>query len=83
MNKYTCNISKGCVFEVDLEYPKELHKLHYDFLLVPHKIEIKREILSNYQLKIADFYIVPTGNVKKLMSTFSDKEKFTFHYENV
>ena len=24
LNKYTSNSSKGCLFEVDLEYPKEL-----------------------------------------------------------
>ena len=24
LNKYTSNSSKGCVLEVDLEYPKEL-----------------------------------------------------------
>ena len=24
LNKYTSNISKGCVLKVDLEYPKEL-----------------------------------------------------------
>ena len=28
LNKYTSNSSKGCILEVDLEYPKELHKLH-------------------------------------------------------
>ena len=27
LNKYTSNSSKGCVFEVDLEYPKELREL--------------------------------------------------------
>ena len=26
LNKYTNNNSKGCVLEVDLEYPKELYK---------------------------------------------------------
>ena len=30
LNKYTSNASKGCVLEVDLEYPKELQKLHSD-----------------------------------------------------
>ena len=55
-NKYTNNSSKGCVLEVDLEYPKELHELHNDYPLAPDKIEIKREMLSEYQLKIADLY---------------------------
>ena len=33
LNKYTSNSSKGCVLEVDLEYPKELSELqnHYPF----------------------------------------------------
>ena len=33
MNKY--NSSKGCVLEVDLEYPKELPELHNDYPLAP------------------------------------------------
>ena len=52
-NKYTSNNSKGCAFEVDLEYPKELRELHNDYPLAPDKIEI-RKMLSEYQLKIAD-----------------------------
>ena len=27
MNKYSCNISKGCVLEVDLEYSKEVYNI--------------------------------------------------------
>ena len=46
LNKYTSNSSKGCVLEVDLEYPKELHNLHNDYPLAQDKIEIKREMLS-------------------------------------
>ena len=26
LNKYTSNSLKGCILEVDLEYPKDLHK---------------------------------------------------------
>ena len=42
LNKYTSNSSKGCVFEFDLEYPKELRELHNDCSLAPSNIEIKR-----------------------------------------
>ena len=37
-NKYTSNSSKGCVLEVDLEYPKESRELHNDYRLAPHNI---------------------------------------------
>ena len=83
MNKYTSNSSKGCFVKADLEYPKELHRLHNDYCLAPNKIEIKREILSEYQLKIADLYNIPIGNVKKLVPNFFDKEKYVLHYENL
>ena len=42
LNKYTSNSSKGCVLEVDFEYPKELHELQNDYPLAADKIEIKR-----------------------------------------
>ena len=48
MNKYSSNNSKGCVLEVDLEYPKELRELPNDYPLAPDRIEIKRKILSDY-----------------------------------
>ena len=67
MNKYTSNRSKGCVLEVDLEYPEELQELHNDYLLAPDKMEVKEEILSDYQLKIADLHKITIRNVKKLV----------------
>ena len=66
LNDYTSNSSKGCIFEVDLEYPKELHESHIDCPLAPDKIEIKREMLSEYQLKIANLCNIPIDNVKKI-----------------
>ena len=83
LNKYTSNSSKGCVLEVNLEYPKELRELQNDYPLALDKTEIKREMLSEYQLKIADHYNIPTGNVKKLVPNFFDKEKYMIHYENL
>ena len=75
MNKYASNSSKGCIFEVDLEYPKELREFHNDYSLAPNKTEIKREMLSEYQLKIADLYNIPVSKVKKLVPNCFHKEK--------
>ena len=52
-----------------LEYPKELREL-YDYPLAPDKIEIKREMLFEYQIKIADHYNIAIGNAKKLVPNF-------------
>ena len=68
LNKWTSNSSEGCVLEVswrNLEYPKELRELHNDYPLAPYKIEIKRKMLSDYQLKISDLYKISVGNVTK------------------
>ena len=58
------NSSKGCVFKVDLEYLKELRELGSDYSFASHKIEIKREMLPDCQLKIADLYNILISNVK-------------------
>ena len=58
-------------------------ELHNDYPLAPDKIEMKREVLSNYQLKVADHYNIPIDNVKKLVPNFLDKEKCVIHYENL
>ena len=70
VNKYTNNNSKGCVLEAYLQYPKELRELHTDYHLAPDKIDIKREMLSGYQLKIAELYNISISNVEKLIPNF-------------
>ena len=54
LNECTNNTSKGCV-EDDLEYQKELRQWHNNYPLAPDKTEIKGEMLSKYQLMIAEF----------------------------
>ena len=83
MNKYTRNRSKDCVLEVDLEYPKELCELRNGYPLAPDKIEIKTKMLSGYQSKIADFYNIAIGTVKKIVPMFFEKEKYVPHNENL
>ena len=83
LNKYSGNSSKGCVLKHDLEYQKELQEWHNDYSLASDEIEIKREMLSEHQLRIADLHSVPIGNIKKLVSNFFDTEKFVLHYKNL
>ena len=82
LNKYTSNSSKEFVLEVDLEYPKELQKSYNDYPLAQDKVEINREMFSDYMSKIVNFYNIPIGNVKKLVRNCFDKEKYVILYEN-
>ena len=83
LNKQTRSSSKRCVPEVGLEYPTGLRELQNDYPVAPDKIEIKREMFSESQLKISDLYIIPIGNFKKLGPNFFDKEIYETDYENL
>ena len=81
LNQYISNSLKGFALEFKLEYPKELRELYKDYSLALDKIEIKREMLSEYQLKIADLCNIPIRNIKKLVSNIFDKGKYVLHYD--
>ena len=57
----------------------------FELILIPDpdKKEIKREMLSDYQLKTADLNEIPIGNVKKLVPNSFEKEKYVVHYKNL
>ena len=74
MNQYTGNSSKECVLQVDLEYCKELRELHNEYQLAPDKIELKREMLCEYQLKIADLISSLLVILKNWFITFMIKK---------
>ena len=52
------------------------------YSLAPDKLEVKKEILSEYQLEIADDYNFSISNVKKLIPNFFDKEKDILYYQD-
>ena len=86
LDKYDNDSFIGCTlkfFKIYFEYPKELHKLRNDYSLAADKLEIKREILSDYQLKIGDDYNISIGNVKKFVPQFFGKETYVIHYKNL
>ena len=61
------------VFQVDLKYYKELKELN-DYPLVSDQIEIKKQMLPNYPLKIAYFYKSPLEILKNWGLTFLIKK---------
>ena len=75
--------STGYAFEVDLEYPKKLHDIHNDYPLIPEKINIPKEWLSKYCLKIANVHNITTGTVTKLVPNLMNKNNYVIHYRNL
>ena len=65
----------GYIFEVDLEYPKELHDLHDTYPLVPEHLDIQVDMLSPYQRDLG----VKAGG-KKLCLTLNDNRQYICHY---
>ena len=75
--------SAGYVLEVDLEYSQELHDIHNDYPLAQEKINIPKEWLSDYCLKIANAHNITTGAVKKLIPNLMNKNNYVIHYKKL
>ena len=65
--------SIGDILKVALEYSQELHGIHNDYPLAPEKINIPKEWLSKYCLKIANAHNITTEKVKKLVPILLNK----------
>ena len=42
INDYDENSGKGCILEVDVEYPKNLDKVHSDLPFLPERLKINK-----------------------------------------
>ena len=73
----------GYFFDVDLEYPKELHDLHNDYPLAPESMEILPGMLSAYQNKMLQSFDMKPSNVPKLVPNLYNKTHFVLHYRNL
>ena len=78
LDKYDGSSLRGCVLEVKFEYRKKLHEWHNQYPLAPDKLEVKREIFSDYQLKIRDDYNIPIGSIKKLTKTCNFTQSYNY-----
>ena len=73
----------GHIYEVDLEYPEELHDLHNDYPCAVEKIKVSDDMLSDYCREIKNKFKISSGNVNKLIPTLSDKKNYVLHEENL
>ena len=60
-----------------------MYESHNDYYLASDKIEIKTEILSECQLKIAGLYNIPISNLENLVPNLFGKEKYALHYQSL
>lgn len=73
----------GCIVEVDFIYPEELHHMHNDYPLAPHKHKVPFDNLSCFSKELCmKNGIKRTTGSEKLMTTFLPRNNYVVHYRN-
>ncbi|MCG8571961.1 MAG: endonuclease VII domain-containing protein [Spirochaetes bacterium] len=79
----TKNVGIGKIYEVDLEYAKELHDLHNDYPCAAEKLYATDDMLSDYCKEIKNIFKISNGKVHKLIPTLAPKKKYVLHEVNL
>ena len=58
---------RGCILDVDLEYPKGLHDLHNDYPLAPERIVVNKVEKLIPTLRKKDRYVLHHRNLKQYL----------------
>ena len=59
------------------------YTLHNDYPLVPEKLDVSSDMLSNYCKKIVDMYEIKDGDAKKLIPNLCNNTNYVVHYRNL
>ena len=80
---YQEDSQRGMVLEVDMEYPKSLHKMHNGYPLAPESKEIGNQMLSQYAKDIVKKFNLTVGGVRKLIASLEPRKKYIIHARNL
>ena len=74
--------TEGCILEVGLEYPDELHIAHNAYPLAPERLVVRKEWMSEYQLGLQNVRASST-EVQKRVPNLSNKEHYVLDFQNL
>ena len=77
------NSKYGYIVECDLEFPQEIHDKLKEFPPCPESIAPTKEMLSEFQKKMAEKNNVKVGSCSKLVPHLMKHEKYCIHYRNL
>jgi hypothetical protein len=75
--------NKGYIFEVDLDYPIELHDSHRYYPLAPQRMIVTNDKLSQYSKDVKEKLELSNVEVEKLIPNLNNKTKYVVHYRNL
>lgn len=83
INEMKDDDDQGAFFEVDLDYPPELHESHSDYPLAPENIMIPEEKLSPIMKNIIQTKGLSYMKTEKLIGTLNERNNYMVHYRNL
>ena len=73
---------RATYFEVDLEYPEDLHDAHSSYPLAHEHMVVQEEWMLEYQHNLLGVGVAPT-EVEKLVPNLLNKNGYVLHFWNL